>query len=190
MRTEETKSTQKQEETRLEGFSSICGVLIVGLFALTFLFQNFVIPSSSMASTLLVGDHVMVERELLAPPTSWAPFIPYRDVHRREVILFFKPPAEPSGDHIFLVKRVVGIPGDRIHLRGGVLFLNGVAQEESFVAKTTATSYNPAVDEFPAFGPPSSQFTTAEWAVTLPAHIQRGDVVVPADSYFVMGDNR
>src|SRR5271156_396981 len=104
MRTEDAKSTQRHEETRIEGFSSICGVLIVGLFALTFLCQNFLIPSSSMASPLLVGDHVMVERELLAPPTSWAPFIPYRDVHRSDVIVFFKPPAEPSGDHIFLVK--------------------------------------------------------------------------------------
>jgi signal peptidase I len=190
MRTDKTKSAQKKEETRLEGFSSICGVLIVGLFSLTFLFQNFVIPSSSMASTLLVGDHVMVERELMAPPTSWAPFLPYRDVRRRDIIVFFKPPAEPSGDHIFLVKRVVGIPGDRIHLRAGVLYLNGVAQAESFAAMTTATSYNPAVDEFPALGPPLSKYTTAEWAVTLPAHIQHGDVVVPADSYFVMGDNR
>src|SRR5271155_4163071 len=130
MRTEETKSTQKQEETRLEGFSSICGVLIVGLFALTFAFQNFVIPSSSMASTLLVGDHVMVEREGLAPAADWAPFLHYREVHRGDVIVFYKPVEQPNGEHIFLVKRVIGIPGDRIHLRNGIVYLNGVAQNE------------------------------------------------------------
>ena len=59
--------TSKQARHRTEGFASICKVLVVGLFALTFVFQNFVIPSSSMASTLLVGDHVVVERETLAP---------------------------------------------------------------------------------------------------------------------------
>src|SRR5277367_5197397 len=165
MRTEDAKSTQRHEETRIEGFSSICGVLIVGLFALTFLCQNFLIPSSSMASTLLVGDHVMVERVTLAPPTSWASFLPYREVGRRDIIVFFKPPAEADGNHIFLVKRVIGIPGDRLHLRDGVVYLNGIAQQEPFAAKSTAATYNSAVDEFPALGPPQSQFTTAEWTV-------------------------
>jgi signal peptidase I len=66
---------QKQEETPLEAFASICGVLVLGLFALTFVFQNFAIPSSSMEKTLLIGDHVLVDRITLAPPTHWAPFV-------------------------------------------------------------------------------------------------------------------
>ena len=83
-----------------------------------------------MASTLLVGDHVVVERESLAPPTKWASFLPYREVRRGDVIVFYKPVEELSGEHIFMVKRVVGVPGDRIHLRNGILYLNGVAQDE------------------------------------------------------------
>src|SRR6201985_4023899 len=81
----------KSDETPLEGFASICGVLVLGLFALTFIFQTFAIPSSSMENTLLVGDHVLVDRITLAPPAHWAPFVRYRTVHRGDVIVFLKP---------------------------------------------------------------------------------------------------
>ncbi len=101
----------KAEETPLEACASICAVLVVGLFILTFIFQNFEIPSSSMEKTLLIGDHVLVGREKLAPPTKWAPFIYYRNVRRGDIIVFFKP-GEPK---LYLVKRVIGIPGDHIH---------------------------------------------------------------------------
>ena len=67
MRSKRVSAGKQSRETSLEGFASTCSVLAVGLFVLTFVFQNFVIPSSSMASTLLVGDHVVVERETLAP---------------------------------------------------------------------------------------------------------------------------
>ena len=108
----EIKTEQASEETPLEAFASICGVLVLGLFALTFIFQNFAIPSSSMEKTLLVGDHVLVDRITLAPPPHWAPFVHYRDVRRGDIIVFFKP-GEPD---LYLVKRVVGVPGDHIHL--------------------------------------------------------------------------
>jgi signal peptidase I len=115
-------------ETHLEGIASLCSTVILALFIFSFIFQNFAIPSASMASTILVGDHVLVERATLAPSTSWAPFIPYRDVRRGEPIVFFKPILEPDGQELILVKRVIGIPGDRIHLRNGIVYLNGVAQ--------------------------------------------------------------
>jgi signal peptidase I len=190
MSRKQTEENKTSSETPLEAISSYFGVLVVGLFALTFVFQNFAIPSSSMASTLLAGDHVMVERVSLAPPSRWASFLPYREIRRGDIVVFYKPVDEADGGHIFLVKRVIGIPGDRIHLRDGVVYLNGVAQQEPYAVKTTAETYNGAVDEFPVLGPPPSQFTTAEWTVTLPTHVQKGDVVVPAGSYFVMGDNR
>src|SRR5581483_12466750 len=103
----EKEATVKHEETPLEALASICGVLAVGLFVLTFIFQNFAIPSSSMVKTLLVGDHVLVDRITLAPPAHWAPFINYRMVHRGDIIVFYKPTVEPNGEHLFLVKRVV-----------------------------------------------------------------------------------
>ena len=179
---------KKQEETPLEAFASICGVLVLGLFALTFIFQNFAIPSSSMENTLLIGDHVLVDRITLAPPAHWAPFVDYRNVRRGDIIVFFKPTLESNGEHLYLVKRVIGLPGDHIHLIDGHVYLNGVEQTEPEVqVATDSYAYR---DDFPAVPPPPESDVTAEWALDLPNHIQNGDLVVPKGDYFVMGDNR
>ncbi len=174
------------EETPLEFVASISGVLVFGLFLLTFVFQNFVIPSGSMLKTLLVGDHVLVDRITLAPKTAWAPFVHYRDVRRGDIVVFYKP-GEPD---LFLVKRVVGIPGDRIHLRNGVVFLNGKAQSEPQTEKTNDLIYQPYRDDFPAVHPSEDVGATATWSAELPTHVHGEDLLVPAGDYFCMGDNR
>ncbi len=179
------KTTQEQE-TPLEAFASICGVLVIGLFALTFIFQNFEIPSSSMEKTLLIGDHVLVDRVTLAPKTNWAPFIPYRNVKRGDIIVFFKP-GEPD---LYLVKRVVGVPGDHLHLRNGIVYLNGQPQTEPLADNPTDANYFPYRDDFPAIAPNEASDVTASWSVELPTHIQGEDLVVPEGRYFAMGDNR
>jgi signal peptidase I len=74
-----------------EAVASICSVLVVGLFILTFLGQNFVIPSGSMEKTLLVGDHLVVDRITLAPPAKWMPLVHYREPKRGDVVVFLKP---------------------------------------------------------------------------------------------------
>jgi signal peptidase I len=180
-----------QTETPLESLASICTVLAIGLFVMTFIFQNFEIPSASMEKTLLIGDHVLVDRVTLAPPAKWAPFVFYRDIHRGDIIVFFKP-GEPD---LFLVKRTIGIPGDRIHLRNGVVYLNGVAQNEPYAGMPSDDgnpqhAYSPYRDDFPSI--PSSQGydITATWANDLPSHIQGDDLVVPPGKVFAMGDNR
>jgi signal peptidase I len=187
---EEKQAKPKHDETPLEAFASICGVLAVGLFVLTFVFQNFAIPSSSMVSALLVGDHVLVDRITLAPPAAYAPFVNYRNVRHGDIIVFYKPTLEPNGEHLFLVKRVMGLPGDRIHLRAGIVYRNGVALDEPYAAKPTDMDYNAYRDDFPSVAGSNSVDVTAEWAEALPTYIQGQDLVVPPGMYFAMGDNR
>ena len=95
-----------------------------------------------------------------------------------------------AGQHIVLVKRVIGLPGDHIHLRGGVVYLNGVAQDEPQAAKPTLANYDAYRDDFPALPGLGVRGVTAEWGVDLASHLQGDDMVVPPDSYFMMGDNR
>ena len=89
------------------------------------------------------------------------------------------------------MKRVIGIPGDRIHLRGGIVYRNGVSLDEPYAAKPTPVNYDPYNDDFPAISPAKrTREVTAEWSLDLLAHIQGEDLVVPPGMYFVMGDNR
>jgi signal peptidase I len=183
-----------QPESRLQSFASLCVTAISVLFVFTFVLQNFFIPSASMASTILVGDHDMVDRVSLAPASPQdhilSRIVPYRELQRGEPVVFFKPILESDGSEDTLVKRVVGIPGDRIHLRGGVLYVNGVAQHEPYAAMPTAASYDPYRDDFPLISPTRDANVTATWSIELPKHIDGDDLVVPPDSYFMMGDNR
>jgi signal peptidase I len=184
---------EEQHETALESLASICTVLAVGLFVMTFIFQNFEIPSASMVKTLLIGDHVLVDRIALAPPAKWAPFVYYREVRRGDIIVFLKP--NPETPDLFLVKRAIGIPGDHIHLRNGIVYLNGVAQDEPYAGKPVYDdnpqhAFQPYRDDFPLVPPGPGDDVTATWANELPGHIVDGDLVVPPGKVFAMGDNR
>jgi signal peptidase I len=181
--------TEQRSNSGLREFASLCSTFSVALFVMTFLFQNFAIPSSSMASTFLVGDHVLVEKVSLSSSLAM-PLLPHRDLQRDEPVIFYKPILNESGEYPILVKRVIGVSGDRIHVRHGIVYRNGVALNEPYAAKPNASNYNAYNDDFPSISPASSGNVTAEWSLDLPAHVTSGDLVVPADSYFVMGDNR
>jgi signal peptidase I len=190
-------SPEKAEETPFEAVASICSVLVVGLFILTFLAQNFVIPSGSMENTLLVGDHLVVDRITLAPSSKWMPLVHYREPRRGDIIVFIKPVPEPQPDadgkpqYFFLVKRLVGIPGDHLHLRDGVVILNGVAQDQPHAQPTTPENYSVFLDEFPSEPPPDLPEVPDSWSkVEFPKDVVNGDLVVPPGMYFMMGDNR
>ncbi len=184
----------RAQETHLEVLASICSVLVIGLFALTLVAQNYDIPSGSMKNTLLVGDHLVVDRITFCPPSRWMPLVHYREPKRGDIVVFIKPVPDSydaDGKPVYetLVKRLIAIPGDRIHLRDGVVILNGVAQSQPFAQPTTPENYSKFLDEFPS-EPPSPPGATESWTVDFPDHVENGDLVVPPGNYFMMGDNR
>ena len=182
------KVDEKPKETTVEFLSSLAAVLVTGLFIITFIMQAFEIPSSSMENTLLIGDHVFVNRISFAPKTSWVgPLIPYRNIKRGDIVVFLSP-AEPG---LYVVKRIIGIPGDRIHLRNAVVYRNGEELKEPYVIHSPGFHVpNPYRDNFPAVPPSESYNVYPSWEQELPMHIEGDDVVVPPDHYFGMGDNR
>ena len=186
-RPDEPEQPEKKKETWPEFIASMASVLVIGLFIITFNLQAFEIPSSSMENTLLIGDHVFVDRITLAPKTKWASgVVHYREPKRGDIIVFFSTnPAEPG---LHIVKRVIGTPGDKIHLREGKLYVNGQLQNEPYVLHDG--SYNNYRDNFPAVSPSEAANVTPEWADRLPGLIKDGDLVVPKGEYFCMGDNR
>jgi len=188
-------AVQATEETPFEFVASICSVLVVGLFILTFLGQNFVIPSGSMEKTLLVGDHLLVDRITLSPGSKWMPLVHYREPRRGDITVFIKPVPDTdttgNSDYLILVKRLIGVPGDHIRLRSGVVYINGVAQTDPPGAeRVTSASYEPFLDEFPTLAPPVDRGATDSWSVEFPSHVVDGELVVPPGHYFMMGDHR
>jgi signal peptidase I len=197
-RSEAAAVPARPDETPFEAVASICSVLVVGLYILTFLAQNFVIPSGSMEKTLLVGDHLVVDRITLAPPTKWMPLVHYREPRHGDIIVFIKPVAEPELDadgnpqYFFLVKRLIGVPGDHIHLHEGIVYINGVAQPQPKDSSDDTGAGDPAfLDEFPRGGPPAANPQVPDtWIEAFPNYVVDGDLVVPPGMYFMMGDNR
>lgn len=181
-----TRKPEKRKETLPESIASIASVFVCGLFIITFVVQAFEIPSGSMENTLLIGDHVFVDRLTPAAKAAYVgPLLPYRQIRRGEVIVFLHP-AEPG---MYVVKRIIGTPGDRVHLEHGQVFVNGQPQNEPYLNPDRGF-YNSYRDDFPKFPAAGVPNVTPEWPMILRSNIQGTDLVVPKDSYFGMGDNR
>src|SRR5437588_7067817 len=150
----------------MEFISSMAVVLVTGLFIITFNIQAFEIPSSSMENTLLIGDHVFVDRITVAPPTKAAVFEHYRSIEHGDIVVFLSP--ETPG--LYVVKRVIGIPGDRIHLRDGVVYRNGQPLNEPYVLHDRDT-VDPYRNNFPSVPPGEDPNVWSNWAVDLPSYI-------------------
>jgi signal peptidase I len=183
---EVNSAEEKPKETTVEFLASLAAVLVTGLFIITFVMQAFEIPSSSMENTLLIGDHVFVNRIQFAPKSSWVgPLLPYRGVQHNDIVVFLSP-AEPG---LYVVKRIIGVPGDRIHLRNGVVYRNGAALDEPYVLHDADTN-DPYRNNFPAVPPSDEYGVYPNWLVEMQSHVQGDDLVVPPGSYFAMGDHR
>ncbi|MGB9237076.1 MAG: signal peptidase I [Terriglobales bacterium] len=188
---EQLTQHEKPKETPVEFLASLAEGLIVVFFVITFVAQTFAIPSGSMENTLLIGDHLLVNKEQFAPATKWVePLVPYRDLQHGDIAVFMSP--EQPG--LILVKRIIGVPGDRIHLRYGEVYRNGERLNEPYAQHTLgndgsyATAYR---DNFPAVAPSAmANVRNQKWRRTMPLHVQGEDIVVPPDSYFAIGDNR
>jgi signal peptidase I len=158
--------------------------IVLLLFGTTTLIQAFVIPSASMVGTLLIGDHVLVDKLVYAPPgVVSANLLPYREVRRGDVIVF-RYPLNISQDY---VKRAIGVPGDRIRLVNKQLMLNGVLKDEPY-AVHAQPFMEPYRDNFP-IAPPNMPLRPRA-AEMLEKYVVNGELVVPPGYIFAMGDNR
>jgi signal peptidase I len=168
-----------------EALASLLRTVVVALFLLTFVLQPYLIPSESMEHTLLVGDFLLVNKQVFAPAGSVARwFLPYRDVEREDIVIFH-PPEAPER---FYVKRVVGIPGDRLRIADGRVTVNGAPLSEPYAAFEPAVR-NAFRDDFPAKVYTDPNVDPAWWK-QMQNLTRDGELVVPPDEYFVLGDNR
>ena len=157
--------------------------IILLLFGTTTLVQAFVIPTGSMEDSLLIGDHLLVDKLAYSPHGSIDEYLlPYKDVQRGDIIVF-RYPMDLSQT---FVKRVVGLPGDRLRLVDKKLILNGQTVDEPYVIHRTAyiDQYR---DNFP--GQPNTPIPERALEM-LRQNVVRNEIVVPPNNYFAMGDNR
>ena len=185
---ESKKKTESEtpEETPLEFLASLASVLVTGLFIITFVLQAFEIPSGSMQNSLLIGDHVFVNRIQFAPPAgALGKLLPYRTPHHDEIAVFISP-LQPG---LFLVKRIIGLPGDHLRLRDGVVYRNGQKLDEPFTLHRSSELRSLYANNFPSV-PPEGENVPPGWAMTQSQFIEGGELVVPPGHFFGMGDNR
>jgi signal peptidase I len=196
------KASKVSRTTALwENIKSLAGAILIYLVINTLLIAAYRIPSGSMIPTLLIGDWLFVNMAVYGPhlPFTNTPLPSFSEPKRGEVIVFVSPyqadEAEQQRDPTpTLVKRMVGMPGDTLYMRAGLLYVNGVAQRQGFgiVSQPTASSSQPgdisALFDWQhkvelktsRFGSAPNQPTLDNW----------GPLVVPAAHYFMMGDNR
>lgn len=167
----------------LPAIQSLLAIMVTAIFIITFIIQPFRIPSGSMEPTLLVGDFLLVNKQITTPGASgW--IFPSPRIHRGEVVVFHFP-INPT---MHLIKRVVGLPGDRIKLRDGRVYIDDQPLTEPYAV------YRPSApdgyrDNFPRLQSTDPD-VDSRWWIRMHTLIHGGELIVPPDNYFVLGDNR
>ncbi len=164
-------------------FQSLLSTVVIAIFVIAFVVQAFQIPSPSMENTLLVGDYLLVNKLCYGSGGIGNLFMPYRRIHRGDVVVFHYP-ATPA-QHF--VKRVIGVPGDRVRLINKQVFVNGIPLQEPY-AHFSRPANDLFRDDFPRLDVAPGE--TPEWWLTLRKLVEDGQLIVPEGYYFVMGDNR
>jgi signal peptidase I len=173
-----------REPKDLFGIQAFFTVVIFSIFVITFIVQAFQIPSGSMENTLLVGDFLLVDKLHYAGLPGAAHLLPYGKIERGDIVVFYFPVDASQ----FLVKRVIGMPGDHIRLRDKIVYVNGNPLQENYAIhkQWMPDGYR---DNFPNQRGYSRDIDR-HWRYELSNYMSDGELVVPADHYFVMGDNR
>ena len=184
------KGGRKPSPLRWESIRSILGAVAIFLFIRTFLVEAFRIPSGSMEPTLLIGDFLFVNKAVYGPHIPFTSInLPGYDEPKRGSIAIYKSPDDRDGNPI-VVKRLVGVPGDTLYMRNGLLYANGMAQRQGYGAVVDPQAGSEASPDFDwqkrvalkqsRFGPAPAQPTHDNW----------GPLVVPPAHFFSLGDNR
>ncbi len=188
--------SQKKSGGLGETVSVIVQALLLALVIRSLLFQPFSIPSGSMRPTLLEGDYLFVTKWAYGYSRYSLPFSPdlfsgriWDSAPERGDVAVFKFPPNPSLDYI---KRVIGLPGDRIQVREGVLYINDEAVPREKIGEINnpdITEVNRPVDVYRETLPNGVSYDTLDLTPNSSGDNTR-EFVVPAGHYFMMGDNR
>ncbi len=174
----------------LEYAESLLVTVILALFFTSFILQAYRIPTPSMEPTLLVGDHLLVNKFIFGGNGAWYDrVLPYRPIHRGDIIVF----KFPFADHTNYVKRVIGLPGDRLKIVDQFVNINGRLLTEPYAYRPEGFS-EPYGDNFPPAPGPNAYIPSGmvekEWRAQMFQFIHNGELTVPPHKYFAMGDNR
>src|SRR6202795_4707463 len=144
----EKKQEHHEDQTTIsEYLESLLVTVILALFGTSFIVQAFKIPSASMEGTLLIGDHLLVNKFIFGGTGAWyEKLLPYRQLERGDIIVF----KYPYADHQHFVKRVIGLPGDRLKLVDGDVFINGKRLYEPYAFHDSSALYDPFNYSFPS----------------------------------------